>query len=209
MIIDVPIKIEEREIKEYKIKAPTRRGILLSLLSIVRNNKKLGINLTNLELEKLLEEAITRDTEVKRNANETIKLNEWKGKSSIDIIERPDSFLVITYEREDQDHKPKKIETILTKEEINFTITAINKLSHLDKIQSKLIAEQFCKLQDLRYTRNKEDMFANGSFNFKVFFSDRSYHLRFNLCLRLLDKKELIKYRGGKTQILTNPIEKL
>ena len=208
MIIHNNVTIEEREIKEYKIKAPTKRGILLSLLKIVRDNKKLGITLSNLELEKLLEEAIRQDTEVKRNAKEIVKLNNWKGRSSLDILERPDSFLVITYEKPDQDSEPKKIETILSKEDINHVITAINQLSHLDKIPSKLIAERFCVLSDIGYTRDGKDMFENG-FDFKLFFSERNRHLPFNLTLRLLDNKGLIKYRGGKTQILNKPLEKV
>lgn len=138
----------------------------------------------------------------------TIKLNGWKNKSSIEFIEKPDSFEIITFQREDQDHNPKEMRHEISKEQINKVISAINELwakkTEKDRqfIKTKEIARNYCILANLRLNNQGHELFPNGSFEFGRFFSDRALHLSLNLICRLLDNLNIIKYRAGKIQVL-------
>ena len=199
------VKIERpgRQFIPFTSKASTRRDLLKSAyMKFLRDSQK-GITYTPIELSKTFEELLRLDTEIKKHTKATVKLNGWKGKSTIEIINMPNSFKVITYQREDQDSIYKPIESIITKEELNLVIASINLLNKTDiSLSTKEIAEQFCKLKNLKYNRMDKDMFPDNQFNFQAFFADRALHLHLNLCLRILDNYEVIKYRGGKTKVL-------
>lgn len=201
--------IEPRQLNQIKFKAETRRGLFQSLYLRFLKDSEHGVRYTALELKQIFQEALTKDTQLKNNAKATVKLQGWKGKSTIDIIERPDSFLVITYERADQDHEPNKQEHIITKEDINYVIACINILNvdKETKIKTRDIAEKLCRLRNIKVNREDKDLFPNGSFNWQLFFSDRALHLHLNLCLRILDNFLLIKYRAGKSQVLKEVTE--
>jgi len=137
----------------------------------------------------------------------SVRLSSWKGKDTIEFIEKPESFDIITHQRLDQDSDVKEIKHNISKKEINAVIWAINDCSEcLDKKGEKYkdtkdIAESFCKRMNI--TRNDKDnnLWTNG-FEWGRFFSDRSLHNNLNLVLRLLDKLEIIKYRAGRSYIL-------
>jgi hypothetical protein len=116
--------------------------------------------------------------------SEKIILNGWKGKSSLQIIEKPDSFEIITYQKEDQESKPKKVSKHISKAEVNEVLTIINELDKNEKIPTRSIGEFLYKEEWDRV------------------FSNRFEHTNLNYILRLLDYYGIIKYRGGKSIVL-------
>lgn len=115
---------------------------------------------------------------------EQVYLENWKGKSSIQIIEEPDKFIVITFQKPDKDSAPEEIKREITKEEVNHISQTINKLNKGQPIPTREIGE-------FAYNRAWDDIF-----------SDRHTHTQLNLILRLLDKKGQIKYRGGRSLVI-------
>lgn len=202
--VNVIVEKSNRNI-EFKSTATSRRGVLLGLKALISNIRKKGETLSLIEIERILDAAIEKDTEIKNNTKATVKLAGWKGKSSLEIMEQPNSFKVITFQRKDQDSEPESQEHIITKEEVNFVIGAIN-LVNKEIIDTKDIAEKYCILKQLKFTREDKPLF-NPDFDFKVFFSDRSYHLNLNLILRLLDHYGFINYRAGKIKILRKVVD--
>jgi hypothetical protein len=140
----------------------------------------------------------------------SVVLKPWKGKSSIEYIEKVDSFDIITFQKPDQDSEPKRVITNISKEEINTVIEAINTCKQRkDKkgeyyLHSVDIAEQFCILSGLKYNLKGHCLFTDRVFEYERFFGCRKFHKNLNLSLRLLDFHGVIKYRGKRSIILNN-----
>jgi hypothetical protein len=115
--------------------------------------------------------------------SEKVKLDSWKGKSSFEIIEHPDSFDIITFQKPDKFSEPKEIKRNITKQEVNEVLIAICTLNKGVEIKTRDIAEAV-------YHKKWKDVF-----------STRFEHTDLNLILRLLDKKGIIEYKGGKTKL--------
>lgn len=113
-----------------------------------------------------------------------VRLRGWKGKSSFQVIKKPDTFEVITFSRFDQDSEPKEIRKEISKKEINEVVMIIKDLNVGNRIKTKEIAE-------ILYGKDWKDVF-----------STRCEHTQLNLILRLLDYYDFIKYRGGYTEVL-------
>lgn len=135
----------------------------------------------NMELVILLTELYNK---YKQFETENVKLKNWKGKSGIKLIVKPNHFIVVEYRKADQDSDPEEVKTEILKEEVNEVITALNQLDEEEPIPTRKIAES---------VYNKP---------WKHVFSDRRAHINLTLCLRILDYYKIIKYRAGKSTIL-------
>jgi len=54
-----------------------------------------------------------------------VRLQSWKGKSSIRIINKPDKFIVVTFQKKDQNSTLHEVRREVSKVEVNEIITAI------------------------------------------------------------------------------------
>lgn len=153
----------------------TFNGWLIQKIKEAKSNE-------NTEMVILLYEIYKKYNEFK--TQEEVILKSWKGKSSIEIIDYPDYFEIITYQRENQDTEPTEIKTEITKLEVNRIINTINQLNTGEKISTRDIGEK-------AYRREWDKIF-----------SDRPLHIQLNLILRLLDYYNLTKYRGKYTLVL-------
>lgn len=129
-------------------------------------------------LENLYKDLVNLET------SEKVILKSWKGKSSLNIIEKPDYFVITTFQKEDQDSEPKEVKREITKLEVNRIIKTINDLNTGKKIPTRDIGEK-------AYKRKWDNIF-----------SDRFLHTSLNLILRLLDYYGMTHYRGRYTTVL-------
>lgn len=154
----------------------------------------------NLELIALFQEVLRRYE--KYHSRTIVPIEGWRGKSTIEIIQRPDSFDIVKYRRKDKESEPEKVVYNVTKEDVNKAISAINLSSH-EIIDTKIIAENFCKVSNLFQNTKGRNLFEDdGKFDWDMFFSDRFMHTHLNYILELLDYYKLIKYVGGKSEVL-------
>ena len=122
--------------------------------------------------------------EYKNFEEERVLLTGWKGKSSLKVIEKPEMFTIITYQREDQDSAPQEVKREISKEEVNHIILVLHALNEGEPIPTRKVGE-------MAYKKDWDTIFA-----------DRGLHTQLNLILRLLDYKKQIKYRGGRSLVL-------
>lgn len=119
--------------------------------------------------------------------SEKVKLESWKGKSSFRVIEHPEKFIIITFQRTEKNSEPKEVRTEITRQEANEVLLSIQKLNIGDPIPTSKIAEM---------TYNK---------NWKSVFSDRETHIKLTKILDLLEYKKIIRYsRAGFSELLDN-----
>lgn len=101
---DYIIEKPSKEILPPKVNAKSQRGIILSLLTIIRNNAKAGITYTNAELIIMLEEGLRRYDELKKsNERENVlyALVGWKGQDFPTIFNDGEEFVL-------QEHRKNK-----------------------------------------------------------------------------------------------------
>jgi len=208
-------KIEEKKYKDTQVrrkligrisKAKNVRAYIKAQLEIIRKDK---IEMTNAEVIMFVEELIRRCDELEgEKIKARIDLVGWKGSDRIDIFEKPNEFQIITHIRPDQDTEVKEVSHIISKEEINFVIMAINRCGKkLDKenkeyCETPQIAREYCILSNNLEDLDGNKLFSEGKFLWNIFFSCRMLHIRLNLVLRVLDKLAIIKYRGKRSWIL-------
>ena len=158
-----------------KSSAKSFRGKLIGYIKKARNEENVVMVqlLSKIYKDYMDFEAISR-----------LALQSWKGKSSIEIIQKPDIFIVITYQKPSQDEEPREIKREIAKEEVNEVIKAINYLNKGEKINTRYIGERV-------YGKDWD-----------LIFSDRYLHTQLNLILRLLDHYGITHYRGGYTTVL-------
>lgn len=186
--------IEKKEKKRINLEREEERKLDLGLLKKRGNSKtfsgymiqkmKEARNEGNFEVALLIQHFYKKHLEFQ--TSEKLKLKSWKGKSSLQIIEKPDYFIVITFQKEDQDSEPKEVKREIPKLEVNRIIKTINELNNGKKIPTREIGEK-------AYKRKWDDIFA-----------DRFLHTNLNLILRLLDYYGMTHYRGGNTFVLKN-----
>lgn len=137
---------------------------------------------SNLDVAELLTTVYKKYNEFK--TREELLLKSWKGKSSLEIIDYPDYFEIITYQKPNQDEEPQEVKTEISKLEVNRIINTINELNNGEKINTRDIGEH-------AYKRGWDKIF-----------SDRPLHIQLNLILRLLDYKGITHYRGKYTKVI-------
>ncbi|MEM3075061.1 MAG: hypothetical protein QW727_03930 [Candidatus Pacearchaeota archaeon] len=161
-----------------KTNAKTFTGFLIGKMKVAYEER-------NTELVFIIQEIYKKYKEFEEKEKAQIRLAKWKGKSSLELIFHPQSIEIITFQKPDQDSSPQEVRHQISHKEINLVIDSINKLSsHYEKIPTKAIGE-------LIYEKSWNEIF-----------SDRSTHITLNLILRVLDKLNMIKYRGGFSIIL-------
>jgi hypothetical protein len=153
----------------------TFKGYLIQKIKDARNDE-------HKDLVFILMELYNKYKEFEQSEN--IQLNSWKGKSSFEVIEKPDSYIIIKYQKPDQDSKPEIKLREITKFEANKVLSIIHELNIGQKISTREIGERL-------YNRKWDDIF-----------SDRFAHTQLNYILRLLDYKKIIKYRGRFSKLL-------
>ena len=180
-------KISKEVLQKIKKRtsAKTPSGIILGDIQKIKNSE--NFSLSKLDLLCLLDGMYHKVKSLE--VSQEIKLKGWKGKSSFEVIKKPDKFIVITFQKPDKDSEPKKIKRDISKEEINKLYWVLDKLNEGKKISSRDIGE-------LYYKKRWENVF-----------SDRYQHTQLNLMLRLLDYFGLTHYRGKYTTILKSRIE--
>lgn len=141
----------------------------------------------NLEVMYLIQHFYKKYLEFEESTR--IKLESWKGKSSFKLIKKPESFIVIKYQKPDKYSEPIETKREVHFQELNWVLKCISQLNTGEKIKTRLIAEKV-------YGKK-----------WKEIFSDRYLHTQLNYILNILDKLELIDYRGGLTNVLKESTE--
>jgi hypothetical protein len=190
-------KLKTEKLMNRLTEAKTFLGYLRGSLSISRNDK-------NEELSVFIEELIKKYQEFE--VKSLVRLNSWKGKDQIKIIELPDSFDIIRHQKPDQDHEAKEILRNIPKIEVNNVIWAINHSKNYHEenfIQTQEIARHYCIAAKITKNKKGNELFyPDGTFEWQHFFGCRFLHTELNLILRLLDYYNVIKYRAGRTNVL-------
>jgi len=191
-----------------KTKYKSIKGILQGLnIKFVKESRE-GKSYTAQELSIMFAELLK-----KANSMESVaiaKIEQWKGKSSVSLIEKPDKFIIVTYQKPEKGAEPEEVRTEIEKEELNLLIESINYLSQIygdKKIPTTEIARQFCVKMGFEKNHKKELLFINGKFNWSNFFAWRGRHNAITRMLGMLDYFQMIEYKGGKTRILQKPLD--
>lgn len=196
-----------KEIKYNQIEQIEKQGLDLSILKKRSNAKthdgwllgriKICKKEKNFELAMVYQEVYNNYMNTEKKSK--IELKSWKGQSGIKLINKPDRFIVITFQKTDQDSEPKEVKREITKKEINDVIKVINRLENIRTSVS------FNEQIDYIHTREIGEGYYRDEWD-KIF-ADRFRHTQLNYILRILDYLDLIKYRGGKTKIINNKTE--
>jgi hypothetical protein len=177
------IEIEERtepkldlSILRKKSTAKTPSNLILSYM---KSFKKDG----NLEMAILFQEIFKKIKAME--TSEKFKQENWKNKSGLNFLIKPDKVICISHQKFEPGEKPKEIRTELTREEINKVIGAINKLNKDEYIPTSELAEETYKTP------------------WKKVFSNRQQHIKFTKILNYLEFRKDIEYsRVGKIKVL-------
>jgi len=176
-----------------KTTAKTMRGWIQG-----RINKFL--NQDNLEMVFVFKEILNAYNYYHPETEMNVKVDSWKGKSSIELIKSMDKLTIIKYQRKDKHSEPTQMITEVTKEELNALIEVIKKLSKdMEVIETKYLAMAYSTALELNHSGWK-----TGD---KPFFSDRKTHNKFTLMLGALDKLGFIEYSSGKTKLLNKKLD--
>ena len=142
-----------KEVKNRKIESVVSEGIDFSIFRKKTTSKTpSGLILSyakefkkdnNLQIAILFQEVYRKIKDMEMS--EKVKIDSWKGKSGIKLIEKPDKFICITYKKADKWETPKEIKKEIYKEDLNKLIIILNSIDEKDKIPTKELAERFYK----------------------------------------------------------------
>lgn len=188
MITEKHTKNQQLEFYEEKIdvsifkkktNSKTYAGWLIGKIKQAKNDN-------NFELVYLLSEMYQKYKEFE---SEQFNPKQWRGKSGVKFIEKPDLVISIRFRKSEPDSIPKEITMELLRTDINRVIWAISRLnkdiSEKGWIGTKDIAE-------LVYNKN-----------WKLVFSNRHQHTHLVEILNYLEYKNKIIYsRSGKIKVI-------
>lgn len=120
-----------------------------------------------------------------------VEIPRWKGKSSFEIRETPDRYIIIKHQRPARGEIPVEVRTDVSKEEMSTALACIRSLWKGEPLETKDIALEYCIRMDYR------DLLHGDVW--KNFFADRAIHNKFTLILNALERMGFITYLGGKT----------
>jgi chemotaxis regulatin CheY-phosphate phosphatase CheZ len=125
------------------------------------------------------------------------KVKSWKGKSGIiEVIKQPDRIILVRMRKSDINEEPKRVEIVITKQEVNAMITALNLNRENQPIKTSQLAMDYSKILGLGHT------------DWERFFADRINHNKITTLLSYMDEEKLISYsRRGTTKILSDKLE--
>jgi hypothetical protein len=127
-----------------------------------------------------------------------VNANQWKGKSSVDIIKGLDRLIVIKYQKETEESEPTEIRTEVSKEEIQAMIDSILKFKIGDEIETENLSMVFSQTLNLGH-----DGWNTGN---KQFFSDRHWHNKYTIILNAFQQLGFIEYKAGRTKLIDKKI---
>lgn len=180
-VINKNITTEERPDIDFSLmrkkgNSKTFGGWIIQRMKEARdNNKPEMFQVLNMIYQKYME----------FETSEKVKIDSWKGKSSLQVFEYPDKFIVVTFQKPTPDDKAKEVKIEITKQEVNEVLVQIYILNEGKPIKTSEIAESTYKRK------------------WKSIFSDRQTHIKLTKILELLEYKGITKYnRKGYTTIL-------
>lgn len=180
--IKQPRAIESIESQKLDLSLFKKRGNSKTFKGYLLQKLKESRKQENLDVALLIQHFYKKYLEFE--TSEKVVLKSWKGKSSLQIIEKPNYFIVITYQKPNQDENPVEIKREIPKLEVNRIIKTISELNEGKKISTRDIGE-------MAYKREWDKIF-----------SDRFLHTNLNLILRLLDHYNITHYRGKSTTVI-------
>ena len=166
-------------------KAKTFRGWLLGAIARTKHSG-------NVEMRIILEEIYNKYNSFQ--TEEEVEIKRWKGKSSFELIEMPDKYIVVKYQRPARGDEPRPIRTEITRHEMAVLYSVICDLWAEEPLKTKIIAQEWSNRMGYRFE-------GLGPF-WQQFFTDRRVHNKFTLALGILEKKKKISYVGGLTNLL-------
>lgn len=173
----------------------------------ISGRKNIATKRNNIEMSKLLETIEKAYNYYHPRSEAQVEVDSWKGKSSLEIIKSLDGLRIIKYQKPSKGSEPMEIITDITKMEISATISALNGLSYLPKIETRDIANRFCRIiWNIDRDYFKKSVWTAKEFDWDKFFAYRALHNRLTLILGAFDKLGAITYSGGKTTVLDKPI---
>lgn len=183
----------------YESSAKSMRGWLNGML---QRFSKQG----NVEYEFVFREILSAYNKFHPEKVVEVTAKQWKGKSSIEIIKGIDRLIILKYQKPSPDEEPIQVRTEVTKEELEALIKSIKRNWNIlnEPIETKDIAIYYCINLNIKKTDKGKDLFS-GNF-WDNFFSWRRMHNKITVMLNALDQLKLIKYSGGKTELLNKDI---
>lgn len=180
-------------------KAKSMRGWINGMLS---KYSKAG----NTEMEFVFREVLNAYNNFHPEKVLEVEVDKWKGRSSFEIIKGMDRITIIKFQKKQKGEEPTEVRVEVSKEELIALIQSIRQLAISQKsIETKEIALGYCLLLDIRYNDKGRDLFEGGHF-WENFFASRNLHNKLTLMLGAFDKLSLIKYSGGKTEVIEKDI---
>ena len=174
-------KIRDKII-ERQTKAKTFGGWLIATETLLRNDKRLEESIFVKVIHEKYDFYMERDKVI---------LEMWKGKSGLEIIEKPDCFVIIRYQKKEKDGEPLKIVKEIEKTEVNEIIHSINRLWNKAEEKDKGISTR--DISEMTYQKDWD----------KEIFSDRELHHKITYILNILEYYGFTRYsRAGLTFVL-------
>lgn len=130
--------------------------------------------------------------EMKKRVVDKIDLPKFKGKSGIEIIEHPNYFEVISYQKTDEEIK--EVKNHISIQDLKPLINAIEPLQSHKKYKTRYIAQEYIKCANMSLNSRGRAFFDENGFNFEGFTGDRKIYLPFNIMLNILKHYEFINY---------------
>ena len=130
-----------------------------------------------------------------------VKIQGFKGKSSIEIIKRPNHFETIQYRKTDDGIK--EIKNNVTIQELKPLISCFKGLSVKKRYKTRYIAQEYCKSAEISLDSKGRAFFDDKGFNFNMFVGDRNNYCKFNIMLKILEYYGFVEYfKSGEIIIL-------
>ena len=124
-----------------------------------------------------------------------VEANQWKEKSSIEIIKELDKLIIVKYQKPSQNEEPKEVRTEASREEL---IALIDSLKHCNRFFNEIKTSNLAMDYSIRLNLGHSD--------WKRFFADRINHNKLTLMLNALQELGFIEYSGGITKLLNKDI---
>lgn len=119
--------------------------------------------------------------------SQEVVVDSWKGKSSLEVLQEPDKYIIIKYQRPEKGAEPKEIRLEVPVDEMAKLKQSILFLWQGLPLTTDDVAREWSRRMGLIYNSWNSSMFTK-----------RSFHNKFTKMLGALDKLEAIDYRGGK-----------
>jgi hypothetical protein len=141
---DYIIEKPRKEILDIKINANSHRGLILSLLSRIRNNVKDGVTYSNYELIAILEEALRKYDELKKvneKANVIYSLVGWKGQDFPEIFNDGEQFTLREH-RKSKDGEVEELNHLVPYSNVNTILKIVKKLKIGETVDCYYISKE-------------------------------------------------------------------